>query len=48
MDKAGRDAYEKLKAQIKNKMIQTVKLPSGCKDIGDCTDEEILALEPFF
>lgn len=48
MDKAGRDAYEKLKSQIKNKMIQTVKLPSGCKDIGDCTDEEILALEPYF
>ena len=48
MDKAGRDAYEKIKNQVKNKMIQTIDLPNGRKDIGDCTDDEIMTLVPHF
>lgn len=43
-DEAGRKATERLKHRIKNKIISTVELPKGRKDIGECTDEEIMHL----
>lgn len=43
-DEAGRKATEHLKHRIKNKIISTVELPKGRKDIGECTDEEIMNL----
>ena len=44
-DKAGREATEKLKRRINNKLITRVVLPNGRKDIGECTEEEIRNLE---
>lgn len=44
-DDAGKAATETLKRHIKNKIIKTVVLPKGRKDIGECTDEEIQNLE---
>lgn len=43
-DIAGRKATERLKQKVKGKIISTVKLPKGRKDIGECTDEEIQKL----
>lgn len=40
-DVAGQAAAERLKKQIKSKIITSVSLPLGRKDIGECTDEEI-------
>lgn len=40
-DNAGIQATERLKQVITNKIIYTVQLPKGRKDIGECTDEEI-------
>lgn len=47
-DKAGQSARQKIKQSIKNKIITEVKIPDGCKDIGDCTDEQIQQLEEYF
>lgn len=44
-DKAGREATAKLHKRLKRKLITEVILPSGRKDIGECTDEEITNLE---
>lgn len=46
MDKAGQDARVKFKQNVKNKLILEVFLPKGRKDIGDCTDDEIIELQP--
>lgn len=44
-DDAGRKAAKRLRKAIKNKLITEVVLPSGRKDIGECTDYEIDNLE---
>lgn len=44
-DDAGRKATKKLRRLIKNKLITEVVLPTGRKDIGECTDAEINNLE---
>lgn len=43
-DLAGQVATEKLKRAVKGKIMTTAILPEGRKDIGECTDEEILNL----
>lgn len=43
-DLAGQVATEKLKRTVKGKIMTTAILPEGRKDIGECTDEEILNL----
>ena len=40
-DEAGRKATERLKKLVTNKLIYTVELPVGRKDVGECTDNEI-------
>ena len=40
-DFAGQVATEKLKRTVRGKIMTTVILPDGRKDIGECTDEEI-------
>lgn len=40
-DKAGIAATERLKKLVKGKIMTTVILPEGRKDIGECTDEEL-------
>lgn len=47
-DKAGQSARERIKQNVTNKIITEVKIPEGCKDIGDCTDEQIQNLEEYF
>ena len=47
-DEAGKQATERLKSKIKCKIISTVVLPKGRKDIGECTDEEIMNLQENF
>lgn len=47
-DVAGRKGAEKLKSLVTNKLIVTVELPKGRKDIGECTDEEIKNLKEIF
>ena len=44
-DKAGKEATEKLRKAIKNKIITEVIIPEGKKDIGELTDEEIQNLQ---
>lgn len=44
-DDAGRKATKRLSAIIKNKLVYSVILPEGRKDIGECTDEELNNLE---
>ena len=43
-DNAGIIATERLKRLVKGKIMTTVILPDGRKDIGECTDEEIMNL----
>lgn len=47
-DKAGREATEKLKKAIKNKIITRAVIPNGHKDIGELSDEEIQNLDEVF
>lgn len=47
-DAAGQVATDKLKDQITDKIVTTVILPTGRKDIGECTDEEIQNLQEEF
>ena len=47
-DAAGRKGAEKLKSLVTNKLITTVELPKGRKDIGECTDDEIKNLTEIF
>lgn len=44
-DDAGWKANERLRKCITNKIIKEVVLPDGRKDIGECTDEELLNLK---
>ena len=44
-DNAGRDATQRLRKLITNKIIKEVVLPPFRKDIGECTDEEIQNLK---
>ena len=46
MDEAGQKARVKLRNKIRGKLIYEVFLPEGRKDIGECTDEEIISLVP--
>lgn len=48
MDNAGMKAREKIRQNVKNKLICEYFLPKGCKDANDCTKEELLALEKVF
>lgn len=47
-DRAGRYGAERVRKQIKGKLITEVILPEGRKDIGECTDEEIQNLKEVF
>lgn len=47
-DKAGQSARERIKQNVTNKIITEVKIPDGCKDIGDCSDGQIQNLEEYF
>lgn len=47
-DKAGLKARERLRSTIKGKLITEVELPNGRKDIGECTDDELLHLNEVF
>ena len=47
-DEAGIKARDKLRSLIKGKIITEVELPKGRKDIGECTDEELLNLKEVF
>lgn len=47
-DKAGREATQKIRRAVKNKLITEVIIPNGKKDIGECTDEEIQNLVEVF
>lgn len=44
-DQAGREATERLRKLLTNKLVYKVVLPEGRKDIGECTDEEIQNLK---
>ena len=44
-DKAGKQATERLRTALTNKLVYEVMLPQDRKDIGECTDEEIQNLE---
>lgn len=44
-DEAGWKANERLRKLLTNKIIKEVVLPDGRKDIGECTDEELLNLK---
>lgn len=44
-DRAGIEASERLRKCITNKIVKEVILPEGRKDIGECTDEELLNLK---
>ena len=48
MDNAGLNARERIRKNVHSKLFKEVFLPKGRKDIGECTDEEILALEKSF
>ena len=45
MDSAGLKAREKIRKNVKNKIIYEYFLPQGCKDANDCTQEQLLALK---
>lgn len=47
-DDAGRKATERLKVLLTNKIVYEALLPAGRKDIGECTDEELLNLKEIF
>jgi len=47
-DEAGRKANARLRSLIKGKLITEVELPKGRKDVGECTDEELLNLKEIF
>ena len=48
MDKAGMDARDKIRKNVKNKIISEYFLPKGCKDANDCTREQLLSLEKVY
>ena len=45
MDKAGRQARERIKKNVPNKLITEYFFPKGKKDANECTPKELLALE---
>ena len=47
-DEAGMKARDRIRKNVKNKLITEVILPDGRKDIGECTDEEIQNLKEVF
>lgn len=47
-DEAGQKARQRIRQNVKTKIITEAKIPDGCKDIGDCTDEQIKNLEEYF
>ena len=44
-DEAGQRARKRIKLNIKNKIISEVQIPEECKDINDCTKEQLLNLK---
>lgn len=48
MDEAGLKARERIKANVKNKLISQYLLPDGRKDANECTKEELMLLEPHY
>ena len=48
MDEAGMKARERIRKNIKNKLIREYILPNGRKDANDCTKEELMSLEAVF
>ncbi len=48
MDDAGMKARERIRKNVKNKLIREYILPNGRKDANECTKEELLKLEPVF
>lgn len=47
-DNAGTKAREKIRHNVRNKIITEIILPKGRKDIGECSDEELRNLEEVF
>ena len=47
-DEAGQKARQRIKQNVTTKIITEAKIPDGCKDIGDCSDEQIKNLEEYF
>lgn len=47
-DKAGLKARQRIRDNVKNKIITEYILPEGRKDIGECTDDEIKNLQEVF
>jgi len=47
-DNAGMKAREKIRHNVRNKIITEIILPKGRKDIGECSDEELRNLEEVF
>lgn len=41
MDEAGMKARERIKKNVRNKLISEYILPTGCKDANDCTKEQL-------
>lgn len=46
MDEAGLKARERIRKNVRNKLISEYILPAGRKDANECTKEELLSLEP--
>ena len=44
MDDAGMKARERIRKNVRNKLISEYILPAGCKDANDCTKEELINL----
>ena len=47
-DTAGQEGAGRIKKYVRDKIVKRVILPKGRKDIGECTDEELLNLEEVF
>lgn len=47
-DEAGQKARQRIRQNVKTKIITEAKIPDGCKDIGDCSDDQIKNLEEYF
>ena len=44
-DPAGQKARKELRKQVPNKIFTEIQFPSGIKDIGECTEEEVLNIK---
>ena len=46
MDEAGQRARDRLRKYVRGKLLYEANMPKGRKDIGECTDDEILGIKP--